>query len=221
MSLALAAMTATATSKRVLKVDFAVFTCIVCHGRRTSLLVQFPKSYMEVCTGVQLVQLGTALDVQKINYIVLHVSSAMVNTKGGGRNKGTLPMAAKNAKRAADKHVKKKVKPVAKQQVEEEEEEEQEELHTEDGEEEEEEEEGEDDETSDSTSSTGKTLGHTQQHKDKVADRKRAIAEEENETKILEARLTAQQKINVQRHHDLREKRNEYPDDNEVIDMFL
>ena len=83
------------------------------------------------------------------------------------------------------------------------------------------EEEGEEDETSDSTSSTGKTLGHTLRHKDKVADRKRAIAEEENETKILEARLAAQQKINVQRHHDLREKRNEYPEDTEVIDMFL
>ena len=127
-------------------------------------------------------------------------------------------MAAKNAKRAADKHAKRKVKPVA-TLVEEEEEEEEEELHPEDGEEEEEE--GEDDSTSDSTSSTGKTLGQTLRHKDKVADRKRAIAEEENETKILEARLAAQQKINVQRHHDLREKRNEYPEDTEVIDMFL
>ena len=87
--------------------------------------------------------------------------------------------------------------------------------------EEKEEEEGEEDSTSDSTSSTGKTLGQTQRHNDKVADRKRAIAEEENETQILEARLAAQQKINVQRHHDLREKRNEYPEETEVIDMFL
>ena len=86
-------------------------------------------------------------------------------------------MAAKNAKRAADTHVKKKVKHVAKQQVAAEEEEEQEELHSDDGEEEEEEEEGEDDETSDSTSSTGKTLGQTIQHRDKVADRKRAVEE--------------------------------------------
>ena len=132
-----------------------------------------------------------------------------------------MPMAAKNAKRAAAKHVKKKVKHVAKQQVAVEEEEEQEELHTEDGEEEEEEEEGEDDETSDSTSSSGKKLGQTLRHKDTVAERKRAIAEEENETKILDARLAAQQKINVQRHHDLREKRNEFPEDTEVIDMFL
>ena len=64
LSLALAAMTATATSKRVLKVDV---TCIACHRRRTSLLVQLPKSYMLVCTCVQLVQLGTARDVQKLN----------------------------------------------------------------------------------------------------------------------------------------------------------
>ena len=130
-------------------------------------------------------------------------------------------MAAKNSKRAADKHVKKKVKPVAKQPVEEEEAEEEEELHTEDGEEEEEEEEGEDDETSDSTSSTGKTLGQTLRHRDKVADRKRAIEEEETETKLLEARLAAQKKINVQRNHELRETRNAYPEDTEVIDMFL
>ena len=142
---------------------------------------------------------------------------------GSGRNKGALPMAAaaKNAKRAANKQVKKRVKPVAKRQVEDEEEEEQEELHSEDGEEEEEEEEGEDDETSDSTSSSGKKLGQTLRHKDTVAERKRAIEEEENETKILDARLAAQQKINVQRHHDLREKRNEFPEDTEVIDMFL
>ena len=67
MSLALAAMrpmTATTTSKRVRKVDV---TCIACHGRRTSLLVQLPKSYMLVCTCVQHVQPGTARDVQKIN----------------------------------------------------------------------------------------------------------------------------------------------------------
>ena len=141
--------------------------------------------------------------------------------KGGGKLKGARAMADKTSKRAAEKHAKKKIKVVAKPPVEEEEDGE-DELGTE-GEdaEEEEEEEGEEDSTSDSTSSTGKTLGQTQRHNDKVADRKQAIEEEENETKILEARLAAQQKINVQRNQDLREKRNSYPEDNEVIDMFL
>ena len=128
-------------------------------------------------------------------------------------------MADKTSKRVAEKHAKKKVKLVARQQ--EEEKEDGENALVTEGEDAEEEEEGEDDETCDSTSSTGKTLGQTLQHKDKVAETKRAIEEEENETKILEARLAAQQKINVQRHHDLREKRNEYPEDIEVIDMFL
>ena len=141
--------------------------------------------------------------------------------KGSGRNKGALAMADKTSKRVAEKHAKKKAKPAARQQ-EEEEEEGEDELATEgEGAEEEEEEEGEDDETSDSTSSSGKKLGQTLRHKDTVAERKRAIEEEENETKILDARLAAQQKINVQRHHDLREKRNEFPEDTEVIDMFL
>ena len=129
-------------------------------------------------------------------------------------------MADKTSKRAAEKHSKKKIKVVEKRQVEEEEDGE-DELVTEGEGAEEEEEEGEDDETSDSTSSTGKTLGQTLRHRDKVADRKRAIEEEETETKLLEARLAAQKKINVQRNHELRETRNAYPEDTEVIVMFL
>jgi hypothetical protein len=146
----------------------------------------------------------------------------MVTTKkGNGRVKGAMAQADKNSKRAAEKHAKKKVKHVTKKQAEEEEEEEAEELETEGDGEMEEEEEEDDVHSSDSESSACKRQVQKLEHKDKVADRKRAIEAEETEMKILDKRLAAQQKINVQRHHDLREKRNSFPDDREVIDMFL